>query len=146
MLPVTHGTRSRYRKGCRCEECTVANREYMRRFRARAQLRPDDWAHGLASTYSNFGCRCDACREAGLQEQREARARRAGIPTAAEEAHVAALLVETAPPVLGGPAYTLRGDRHLGTCVSIDYRHDLAVVRTRVNTLVTYPFHMVRAA
>ena len=31
----THGTRARYQKGCRCEDCTAADRNYKRARRAR---------------------------------------------------------------------------------------------------------------
>ena len=33
-----HGTRSRYRKGCRCRECTDAERNYRRRYRAEVRF------------------------------------------------------------------------------------------------------------
>lgn len=33
-VPI-HGTRSRYRRGCRCSSCTAAERDYRRQYRAR---------------------------------------------------------------------------------------------------------------
>lgn len=36
-----HGTRARYSRGCRCDECRVANTAYDRALRARAGL-PDE--------------------------------------------------------------------------------------------------------
>lgn len=56
---MTHGTRSNYRNGCRCDQCRAANAAYDRERRARAGL-PN---HGKRSTYI-AGCRCDACKEA----------------------------------------------------------------------------------
>lgn len=32
--PQTHGTRARYRKGCRCEDCTTQETSYARAHRA----------------------------------------------------------------------------------------------------------------
>jgi 5-methylcytosine-specific restriction endonuclease McrA len=31
-MDATHGTRTRYGKGCRCDDCTAANREYQRKY------------------------------------------------------------------------------------------------------------------
>ncbi|GAA1327527.1 hypothetical protein GCM10009592_14440 [Brachybacterium rhamnosum] len=39
-MPAGHGTRARYCRGCRCEECRAANSAYDRALRARAGL-PD---------------------------------------------------------------------------------------------------------
>lgn len=33
-MKIAHGTRAGYKKGCRCEPCTAANREYFRAYRA----------------------------------------------------------------------------------------------------------------
>ena len=55
--------------GCRCEECTEANRRRIGRRRAErmAQVResglPASVEHGL-SAYTNWGCRCEICSEA----------------------------------------------------------------------------------
>lgn len=140
-----HGTRTRYRKGCRCDECRVANATYMREFRKRAQLRTGDWAHGLVSTYVNLGCRCDPCREAGLQYQREAAAARAGLRRAdAEEWRQ--LLATTRPPAIWEAVVTLRGDRVLGMCIGLDLARDHVILQTRIGTITEYPFGLVRAA
>lgn len=32
MTRATHGTRSRYVAGCRCEKCNLANRDYQREY------------------------------------------------------------------------------------------------------------------
>lgn len=57
---MTHGTRSAYVRGCRCDLCTTANRVYTREYLARLRSRPiPPDAHGKRSTYSNYGCRCD---------------------------------------------------------------------------------------
>jgi hypothetical protein len=37
-VPI-HGTRSRYRRGCRCSSCTAAERDYRRQYRARQATR-----------------------------------------------------------------------------------------------------------
>lgn len=62
-----HGSRSRYCAGCRCEDCTRANREYNRenhRKLARERgIKPRVAKHGTYSKY-RLGCRCDKCMEA----------------------------------------------------------------------------------
>lgn len=64
-----HGRVSTYiQYGCRCDDCTAANREWVaecREDRAR-RLREDPTLapHGNRSTYINWGCRCDECAEA----------------------------------------------------------------------------------
>lgn len=66
----THGNRSRYRNGCRCEECRKSNREYM----ATLKNSPTP-SHGY-SGYKNYGCRCDVCKAAGSENNRRTRERR----------------------------------------------------------------------
>lgn len=61
-----HGTRARYSRGCRCDQCRGANAAYDRELRARAGL-PE---HGKRSTYTK-GCRCDPCRAANTEYQRK---------------------------------------------------------------------------
>lgn len=62
-----HGTRKRYRAGCRCAACRACNAEHHRAARERRALRLEHDAmvvtHGLGG-YCNHGCRCDACRVA----------------------------------------------------------------------------------
>lgn len=62
----THGIRSTYVYGCRCEECTEAHRVYcaQRRWSGVLADKPDDPRHGTPSGYTNYGCRCLACRQA----------------------------------------------------------------------------------
>lgn len=62
-----HGKPAGYRKGCRCEPCTVAWREKCtreRQARFARELDPDDHRHGTTNFYSNYGCRCDKCTDA----------------------------------------------------------------------------------
>lgn len=58
-----HGTKSKYRTGCRCEACREANRiaSYERRH---AGLTPP--THG-DSGYRNYGCRCPICTRANTE-------------------------------------------------------------------------------
>jgi bacterioferritin-associated ferredoxin len=80
----THGLKATYGVGCRCADCTRANRESMRAYYRRKGARPAAVVfaerrqaalasdnHGTETRYS-LGCRCDRCREAA----RVARARR----------------------------------------------------------------------
>jgi len=53
-----HGTRSRYERGCPCDACRGAMRDYMRMLRLK-----DPPNHGW-SGYLNYGCRCDICKRA----------------------------------------------------------------------------------
>lgn len=59
-IRAPHGTRSRYRSGCSCDECRRANREYKRQLAQRG-VAPN---HGTNSGYNNYGCRCKACTRA----------------------------------------------------------------------------------
>jgi hypothetical protein len=64
---VRHGgTGSAYSNyGCRCVECTEANRARAERRRAeRKSEGAPGHAHGSRSTYSNWSCRCGRCRSA----------------------------------------------------------------------------------
>lgn len=64
--PIIHGgSGGGYIRGCRCEECTEANRlrckaqyEHRKKLLARNH---DVVEHGQDSTYTNWGCRCDPC-------------------------------------------------------------------------------------
>ena len=53
-----HGSRSRYERGCPCDACRAAQREYTRSLRLK-----DPPTHSW-SGYMNYGCRCDICRKA----------------------------------------------------------------------------------
>lgn len=63
----SHGTLYGYRKhGCRCDLCTVKNKEAKQRQRnKRKKTRsiPPDAEHGRAHTYREYGCRCNLCKE-----------------------------------------------------------------------------------
>ena len=60
---AAHGTRSKYNAGCRCDECTTANREAGRALRRRGGPPP---SHGL-SGYVNYSCRCEICTRANTE-------------------------------------------------------------------------------
>lgn len=71
-----HGTGSKYKSGCRCDECTKANSRGSAKFRAsHRDLPPDQIPHGL-NGYRNYGCRCQVCRTANTTECRNYRAAR----------------------------------------------------------------------
>lgn len=76
----THGLPSSYiAYGCRCEACTKANLEHVKRgIKARTQKAkdPNDPRHGTASFYVNHGCRCQPCRKANSVKCAEYAARR----------------------------------------------------------------------
>ena len=58
--------------GCRCDECTEANRvrTARRRNERRAEAKdPDDPRHGMYSFYANHGCRCDKCGGQPMQKR-----------------------------------------------------------------------------
>lgn len=75
--PAEHGTTTRYRSGCRCEDCRRENRRKAIARRARGPK-----VHGSSSSYFNYGCRCQECSEAGRRYRRERkRASREGTPT-----------------------------------------------------------------
>lgn len=65
---MTHGRTGYDRHGCRCEVCTAANTEHVRRVRERRKARllaspapESDPGHGTIGGY-DAGCRCEACR------------------------------------------------------------------------------------
>jgi hypothetical protein len=66
-----HGTRYRYQRGCRCDECREALRIDMRKLRGKEPPH-----HGTPSAYFNYRCRCDPCRMAGSRYNRERRLER----------------------------------------------------------------------
>ena len=67
---VTHGMSSTYNRGCRCPDCTKANRVrtlFARASRAkRLAADPSLAEHGKHATYVNWDCRCDPCLQAQM--------------------------------------------------------------------------------
>lgn len=74
-------TRHDYNKGCRCDECRAAVREYAaalrRRKAALVAAGEIEVIHGTMNAYANLCCRCDLCREANTINERRKRAVRA---------------------------------------------------------------------
>lgn len=102
-----HGTRSRYNAGCRCDDCTKANAEYVTEWRHAtgrtdpARLTPP--SHGI-SGYQRRGCRCDICRAANTAACARWRAKRClsvalGPPSTTSRSAAA----EGEPSGAGGP-------------------------------------------
>lgn len=59
------GTRAAYARGCRCDPCQEAMREYNRRkYLARLAKGPSRLVHGTAGGYRSYGCRCEDCTAA----------------------------------------------------------------------------------
>lgn len=73
---VHHGTRSGYRKGCRCQDCRSANSftQYAQALK-RASGDRLEVPHGLGG-YTNYKCRCPTCSAAARDSNAAARARR----------------------------------------------------------------------
>lgn len=67
-----HGTHTRYRSGCRCQQCktahTESNKEYRRR--NKSHLIGPTQIHGTATRY-RYGCRCDECSRAMSEYHKE---------------------------------------------------------------------------
>lgn len=67
---LVHGKLSTYtNKGCRCEDCKAAAREYRQGLpkkpkKPRQRKEPE---HGTYSRYTNHKCRCEACKAAGSE-------------------------------------------------------------------------------
>ncbi len=65
--PVTCGTPSAYRRGCRCDVCRANHAQRCaEQKRARLQRTVPDSVHGTYGGYINWGCRCDQCSKARL--------------------------------------------------------------------------------
>lgn len=47
--PPTHGTRGKYKAGCRCEQCTAANRQYVQDLKLRKAAQPAEPARAEAA-------------------------------------------------------------------------------------------------
>ena len=59
--PDPHGKLSGYQRGCRCDRCRDARREYTNKLKNRPTPLH---VHGTRNGYSAYGCRCDECYEA----------------------------------------------------------------------------------
>lgn len=59
----SHGTRSRYRDGCHCDECRRDNAERQAKLRIKLSYKEPP-QHG-ASGYTNYSCRCPKCTRYG---------------------------------------------------------------------------------
>jgi hypothetical protein len=78
---IPHGTGNGYRHyGCRCAECTEAQRldqVAVKALRvARGKRNPALIPHGTAGGYTNWECRCEECTEAMSIDDRRKRAAR----------------------------------------------------------------------
>lgn len=78
------GTNASYARGCRCEECTDAHREYHREYTKRRRIEGADGYHGTAYGYQ-LGCRGGSCPQTpscttAMLDADRARRRAAGIP------------------------------------------------------------------
>lgn len=66
--PTTHGTRTNYNRGCRCEECFEAqsthNKEGKKRLAEEFKAGVREITHGTISSFVNYQCRCELCRAA----------------------------------------------------------------------------------
>lgn len=69
---ILHGSRSLYRKGCRCAACTDAQRAYHADWTQRRRAKAGSPEHGTRSRYQK-GCRCDDCRAANTAYDRHLR-------------------------------------------------------------------------
>ena len=63
MTTPDHGTYLRYRRGCRCSECTNACRVYNREKQSERSLRISEIPHGTMAGYESYMCRCRKCRD-----------------------------------------------------------------------------------
>lgn len=71
---LSHGSRTLYRKGCRCTACAEAENAYQRAWHQarRAKAAKTDPEHGTRSRYRH-GCRCEDCRAANAAYDRRLR-------------------------------------------------------------------------
>lgn len=78
--PQEHGTIREYRRGCRCDACRSALRNYSREYRARKRAGGPSLAvlaeHGSTDMYQRKGCRCELCTERWERYKAERRVRR----------------------------------------------------------------------
>jgi hypothetical protein len=75
--PEDHGTHVGYGKGCRCDDCYLAQSQHAKDRRAGlVPPRKVGRTHGIRTTYAH-GCRCDECTFAERLYKRDYRSRRA---------------------------------------------------------------------
>lgn len=77
----THGLPATYNCGCRCDECSYANRMRQARRRQRVAETGDisPAQHGTENAYVNYSCRCEPCRAAGSRHNSRNYARRRAL-------------------------------------------------------------------
>ena len=63
---IHHGTRKRYQKGCRCNQCRAAATRDKKKYRASKDFSDPNYFHGTVTGY-DCGCRCEACKESRKQ-------------------------------------------------------------------------------
>jgi hypothetical protein len=63
---MKHGRSAYVGRGCRCDICRDANKDYQARLRQRLRERVtgDESWHGTVGGYTNHGCRCEPCSRA----------------------------------------------------------------------------------
>ena len=77
-----HGTRARYQRGCRCEPCREADRQYRRQWQAGVRA-AGSFNHGLTG-YVTHRCRCPVCKKVASEYYAARRAQKRaeqGLPT-----------------------------------------------------------------
>lgn len=86
---MKHGTDVSYTRGCRCDPCRTAHRQYTRKAQVARLARRvdidgqlvaihlDEGMHGTLNAYQTHGCRCDECRKASRDYARKHRSRTA---------------------------------------------------------------------
>lgn len=77
-----HGTETKYRRGCRCDECRAGNAVRRRKEaerRASWSIAIPSHVHGTTNGYSNYDCRCDQCRAASTEAKRLLREEKAAF-------------------------------------------------------------------
>ena len=65
------GTRAKYRRGCRCDECVEAMRASTRAPGGAPFVPQSARPHGTPAKYDRGGCRCDECRKANSAYRRK---------------------------------------------------------------------------
>lgn len=75
-MTATHGTKSSYNAGCRCDDCRIANRASIVAWQQAIRAKPvPGHVHGSLNGYTNYGCRCEPCADAVREYHAAYRAR-----------------------------------------------------------------------